>query len=106
MKQVRVSIDLIPLQQFKARAPEVLKELVESGHPLILTQRGRAAAVLMPPQAYDAMLKRLRVLDDLGDRLADQEAAKLRDHFEMRKRMRSWRDRLSGYTKPLTKEPD
>jgi prevent-host-death family protein len=106
MKHVRVEVGLIPLDQFKARAPEVLAELVESGHPLILTRRGRAAAVLIPPRTYDAMVKRLRVLDDLGDRLADQEAAKLRDHFEMRKRLRSWRDRMSGHTKPLTEEPD
>ena len=107
MKEVRVSTGIVTLAQFKARAPEILRELVESGHPLIITQRGHGVAVLMAPRTYDAMLDRQRVLADLGDRLADEEAARLRDRLFFKSRARSWRDRLTGYTQePKPKPPN
>jgi hypothetical protein len=60
----------------------------------------------MAPQTYDAMLDRQRVLADLGDRLADEEAARLRDRLFLQSRARSWRDRLMGHTQePKPKPP-
>jgi hypothetical protein len=60
----------------------------------------------MAPQTYDAMLDRQRVLADLGDRLADEEAGRLRDRLFLQSRARSWRDRLMGHTQePKPKPP-
>ncbi len=55
MDTLRVSTGIVPLGEFKANAAKLLRHLRDSGSPLVITQNGRPAAVLLTPEAYDAL---------------------------------------------------
>ncbi|MDF1554383.1 MAG: type II toxin-antitoxin system Phd/YefM family antitoxin [Deferrisomatales bacterium] len=45
--------DIVPVTDLRHNAAEVLKGLQESGEPLVITQRGRAAAVMLSVEAFE-----------------------------------------------------
>ena len=45
--------NIIPVSDLRQSAAKLLKQLKKSNEPLIITQRGRAAAVMMGVEAYE-----------------------------------------------------
>jgi prevent-host-death family protein len=91
VKEVRISDGIVPLGEFKARASKLLKRVGESGKPMVITQNGRPAAVLLSPQEYDRMQERQRLLESIAAGLADAEAGRAIGTTELRERLRAWR---------------
>jgi len=58
MKKIAVSDDIVPVAEFKSGLSRYLKSLRETGHPLIITQNGRPAGVLITPSEYDQLTYR------------------------------------------------
>ncbi len=77
MKPLMVSEDILPLGEFKARAASILKELPRRENPLVITQNGRPACVVMSPEYFDRMRQRSAFLDAIADGLADVEAGRV-----------------------------
>ncbi len=76
--------DVLPLADFKATAPAALAALAKHNHPILLTQNGRAAAVLLSPAAFDALVAQERVRTAIAEGLADAEAGRGLSTVEMR----------------------
>jgi prevent-host-death family protein len=55
MKRPAIARDLVPVNEFRANMASWMQHLEESGRPVVLTQRGRAAAVLVDPGMLDEM---------------------------------------------------
>lgn len=55
MKRPAIGRDLVPVNEFRANMASWMHQLEESGRPLVLTQRGRAAAVLVDPAMLDEL---------------------------------------------------
>lgn len=91
MKEVQVSDGIVPLGEFKARASKLLKRIGESGKPMVITQNGRPAGVVLSPQEYDRMQERQRLLESIAAGLADAEAGRVMNTTELRERLRVWR---------------
>ena len=71
MKRPALAEDLVPVHEFRSNMATYLKRVAESGRPVVLTQRGRAAAVLVDPEVLDELeesrevvRKVMRGLDD------------------------------------------
>src|SRR5271170_4069354 len=64
-----LSRDIHPLTDFKRHTPEFLRQLKESGHPLVLTVNGKAEIVVQDAKSYQKLL-------DLAERLKTIEAVK------------------------------
>ncbi len=62
MDHLRVSEDIVPLSEFKAHASEWLKKIAQTGAPIVITQNGRAAAVLVSPGEFDALTEQPQVM--------------------------------------------
>ena len=88
MKEVQVSDGIVPLGEFKAQAAKFLKRLGESGQPMVITQNGRPAGVLVSPREFDRIQERQRFLESIGAGLADAEAGRVVDTAELKKRLR------------------
>jgi len=88
MKEVQISDGIIPLGEFKAQAAKFLKRLGESGEPMVITQNGRPAAVLVAPAEFDRMQERQRFLESIAAGLADAEGGRVVDTVELRRRLR------------------
>ena len=52
------------LTEFKRRAAELVGELKDTSHPLVLTVNGRAEAVVLGTELYRRMVKLLEQADD------------------------------------------
>ena len=59
MSVLRPSQDVRPVTEFRAKASAFLDQLHRTGRPLMLTQHGRCAAVLLDVDAYEALLDEL-----------------------------------------------
>lgn len=91
MKDVRVSEGIVPLGEFKSQAAKLLKRLGESGQPMVITQNGRPAGVLVSPKEFDRIQERHRFLESIAAGLADAEGGKAIGTAELRKRLRARR---------------
>jgi prevent-host-death family protein len=87
MKPLNVSEDIIPLGQFKARAARIIKDLAKRGNPLVITQNGRPACVVMSPAEFDHMRERQAFLIAVAQGLADVEAGRVISDEELRKQL-------------------
>lgn len=55
MKQ-QIKESIVPLTTFRRQSAEIIKKVQEHGFPIILTQNGSAAAVLIDPDTYDELV--------------------------------------------------
>ena len=90
MKQVKVGEGIIPLGEFKARASTILKELKSEEGPLVITQHGRPAAVVLAPDAYDRMQERQAYLEAVASGLSDAVAGHVVDHTKVAEWLATW----------------
>lgn len=77
---------IISVSDFKSRTSEYLQYLREQG-PLVLTQNGKSAGVLLSPAAHDHLQMKIRELGDLARGLADANAGRVMDTNELRQQL-------------------
>ncbi len=63
MARVRLSEDLTPITDFRVRAAEIVAKVKKTKRPVILTQRGRSAAVLEDVHEYERKAERMELLE-------------------------------------------
>lgn len=85
MKTVRLSEDVVPVSEFKAQASEWLKRLRETHQPLVITQNGKVAGVVLSPAEYDRLMYHARFVAAVEEGLADADAGRTVSHEEVRK---------------------
>ena len=76
MAKIRVSKDIVPVSEFKAQASEWLRRIAGSDHPLVITQNGKAAGVLLSPAAFDELTERQQFLAAVQEGMADEQAGR------------------------------
>jgi prevent-host-death family protein len=55
MAKVDVAEDLVPIGEFKTHASRLLRKLHETGRPLVITQNGKASAVVLTPDEFEQL---------------------------------------------------
>ena len=90
MKPIRVSEGIVPLGEFKAQAARLIKELKQDAAPLVITQNGRPAAVMLSPEAYDELRARQEFLEAVAAGLADAVAGRVIEHEKVAKWLATW----------------
>lgn len=73
MKQLHVSEDIVPLGEFKTHASKALRHVRESGRPIVITQNGKPAGVLLSPKEFDRLTERERFVSAVRDGLKDAD---------------------------------
>jgi prevent-host-death family protein len=89
MPKLKPSRDIQPVTAFRANAAQFIEQVQETGQPVVLTQHGRSAAVLLDVDSYEAMVDELALLRDV--RLAEEQvvAGKTRSHAVVVKALRA-----------------
>jgi len=77
MKALSVANDIIPIGEFKTKIAKWFKSIQETGQPLIITQNGRPAGVLLSPQEYDELIYRRSFLLSVDRGIDDAENGRL-----------------------------
>ena len=74
MSKMRVSDDIVPVGEFKTSISKYLKNLHETGHPLVITQNGRPAGVLVTPSEYDSLIYKQQFINSVQRGVNDIES--------------------------------
>ena len=74
MSQLRPSTDVLPITEFRANTSSLLSQLRATKRPVVLTQHGRGAAVVMDVSVYEGLLDEIALLRDV--RVAEEQIAR------------------------------
>lgn len=74
MQSPRFNEDIRPLTEFRANSAAFIEQVQTTRRPIVLTQRGRGAAVLLDVREYERLVERAEVLEDI--RVAEEQAAR------------------------------
>jgi antitoxin YefM len=88
MSRLRPTTDVRPVTEFRANASAVIEQMHSTGRPVILTQHGRSAAVLLDPEVYESLIDEVELLRDLATSEAQIAAGQVVPHEEVVRRMR------------------
>lgn len=79
MKPVHISEDILPIGEFKTHAARVLRRLREDQRPIVITQNGKPAGVLITPEEFDSLREREHFVQSVQSGLADSETKRVID---------------------------
>ena len=96
MKTLQVAEDILPLGEFKTQASRVIRRLRAAKRPVVITQNGKPAAVLVTPEDFDRLQERGRFIDAIREGLADSNAGRLVDDAQLDREI----DAALGPTRP------
>jgi prevent-host-death family protein len=99
MKPLQIAKDIVPLAEFKAKSASWLERVRESGQPVIITQNGKPAAVMISPEEYDRFQQQNREFVRSEIRLGENAIAEgrvyttneVKSHLELRRKIRKAR---------------
>jgi len=86
-----VSNDIVPIGKFKTSISKWFKSVHDTGHPLIITQNGKPAGVLLSPSEYDELVYKRAFLDSINKGIADAESGKIYNSEELKGELRKRR---------------
>jgi antitoxin YefM len=93
MKTISITNDIVPIAEFKTGISKWFKTLKATGHPLIITQNGKPAGVLLSPGDYDDLVYKKSFLDSIGRGISDAESGKTYQTKEVRTALKARRNR-------------
>jgi len=79
--------DIHPAAELPSRGEELLRQVRETRRPIVLTQEGKGAAVLMDVASFQSLIEENDLLRDVHRGLADVEAGRVVPHEEARARL-------------------
>ena len=83
---LKASEDLRPLTDLKVHAGDIVRQLADTGRPVILTRHGRGVAVMLSLELFEDMQEQLEqpaVLRGLQEAVDDQQAGRVLEHEEI-----------------------
>ena len=76
MRRIKLDKDIKPVSEFRAKAAELIDQVKNSRRPLVLTQRGHSAAVLIDVAGYESLLEEIELLRDVHTAVRQLDAGK------------------------------
>lgn len=80
----RINDDILPIGEAKANLSRILRELGDRGRPVVITQNGRPAGVVITPAEYDRLTEKDRITTVVEAGLADVRAGRVHTTDELR----------------------
>jgi len=84
---ISLANDIEPLSEFRKKSADFVKRLKKEKQPIVLTQHGKSAAVLMDVSEYERVNRKMEMLEDLLEAKQQVEQGKTYTLDEARKRI-------------------
>lgn len=84
---ISISKDIEPLSEFRKKSADFVKRLKKDKQPIILTQHGKSAAVLMDVSEYERFTRKMEMLEDLLEAKQQVERGKTYSMDEAKERI-------------------
>ena len=65
MKRIKLDKDIQPLSEFRSKTAFYFDRVKKTKRPLIITQNGKSAGILLDVEEYEAMVDKIEVLEDI-----------------------------------------
>jgi len=65
MSRIQLDEDIRPLSEFRANVSAFIDKVRETKRPVVITQRGKSAAILIDVTEYEALLQKIELLMDI-----------------------------------------
>jgi len=65
MNRINLETDIRPLSDFRANITSIIEEIKRTKKPIVLTQHGRSAAVILDVAEYERILEKIDLLSDI-----------------------------------------
>ncbi len=74
MQRVILDEDIKPMSEFRAHTASCIHQVQNSKRPVVITQHGKSAAVLIDVSEFESMSQRLELLEDIatGEAMIDE----------------------------------
>jgi prevent-host-death family protein len=82
-----ISKNIEPLSEFRKKSAAFIKRLKKEKQPIILTQHGKSAAVLMDVSEYGRFTNKMEMLEDLLEAKQQVEQGKTHSMAEAKERI-------------------
>ena len=89
MPKLKPSRDIQPVTEFRANAAQFIEQVQATGEPVVLTQHGKSAAVLLDVRSYEGLLDELALLRDVRTAERQVAAGKTLTHAAVARRLRA-----------------
>ncbi|MAL18134.1 MAG: prevent-host-death family protein [Balneola sp.] len=86
---ISITNDIEPLSEFRKNSADFVKRLKREKQPIVLTQHGKSAAVLMDVSEYERVTKKMEMLEDLLEAKQQVEQGKTYSVDEAKNRIES-----------------
>jgi antitoxin YefM len=63
--RIKIDTDIKPVSEFRANAADLIEQVKTTGRPLVLTQHGRSAAVVVDAADFEEMVEEIELLRDV-----------------------------------------
>ncbi len=74
---LQIAQDIVPIGELKAHLSKRIRDLRGRRRPLVVTQNGKAAAVLLSPEEFDRLIAQAGFVAAVQDGLADLDAGRV-----------------------------
>ena len=87
MQKLKINQDIKPLSEVRNGMAVFIKQVHETKRPLIITRRGKSAAVLIDAQEFEAMEEKIELLSDVQTSLNQLAAGEGIGHEEAKDKL-------------------
>jgi prevent-host-death family protein len=84
---ISLTNDIEPLSEFRKKSADFVKRLKKEKQPIVLTQHGKSAAVLMDVSEFERVTKKMEMLEDLLEAKQQVEQGKTYSLDDAKKRI-------------------
>lgn len=89
-KTMDLKRDVIPVTELKSHTREVLEKVARTGEPVLVTQKGRSAALIVDVEEYQRQQRRLIILEKIARGERDILEGKGISHAQLKAEVARW----------------
>jgi prevent-host-death family protein len=82
-RPIQVAEDILSIAELKAHLSQVVRELRERRRTVVITQKGKPAAVVVSPEEYDRLCHQARFLSAINEGLEDLASGRVLSDQEL-----------------------
>ena len=96
MNNLHISSDIVPIGELKKKLSQYLNSIHTTGHPLVITQNGKPAGVLISPAEYDELVYKKLFIESVSRGLSDVESGNVYSTTELQEELQKRRSARSS----------
>ena len=91
MKAINISQDIIPVGEFKTGISKWLRSIRDKNRPIVITQNGRPAGVLISPEEYDKLVYNKMFTESINHGIQDIKSGNIFSTSELKNKLQESR---------------